>query len=622
MEKGQWENARQKTAQSKDPLAAKLYHWRLFSKAEDKEWEPGLFMRLAHFIRQNPDWPGMKNLRLRAEKVMPENLGSQEIVAWFDEFPPQTSEGIGRYLDALIIEGRQKDAQKRIADWWADTLVSRELQTKIFQRFGQYLTFDAHKKRFDALLSNGHYTNARAIAGVLGQGYPELAEARIALMEKKSGVNALINKVPSYLQNDAGLLYLRLKWRREKGDDAGAIEILRAAPDPQKVRNPEDWWKERHIVIRRMLEKGQYKTAFELADKHMQTEGLAYAQAQWLAGWLALRFMKQPTQAFERFTALHEKVSTPISKSRAAYWAGRAAEGFNNKEIARDWYKKAAQYFSTYYGQMAIRILSLEEEIPRASVPSLSRADIEKFRKNDLIQAAMLYNAAGETNIASSFLQAFANEGAGPKAYRFGAELSAKMDHYHDAVKIAKRATDKGLFLTSQAYPLVSQWVRDDSGVELAFIHALIRQESMFDRNATSSAGAKGLMQLMPGTAKETAKKENISYRPDWLTDRPDYNIRLGSAYMSRLLERYDNSYALATAAYNAGPGNVDKWLNLFGDPRNKEIDLLDWIELIPIYETRNYVQRVMENLYVYRILMKNPHTASPAIRMVDKINP
>jgi soluble lytic murein transglycosylase len=342
-----------------------------------------------------------------------------------------------------------------------------------------------------------------------------------------------------------------------------------------------------------------------LAEKHIQKDGFAYAQAEWITGWLALRCMKKPTEGYERFVTLYHKVKTPISKARAAYWVGRAAQDMKQQDLAKSWYKKASTYQTVYYGQLARQKLALAERLPKASVPSLSSYDLGAYKKNEIVQAAQLFHKAGVRTTASAFIQAFVRAENSPKAYRYGAELAAKMGHYHDAVRIAKDATKKGLFLTAQAFPTLEKVSRHTGLVERALVHALVRQESMFDYEAKSPAGARGLMQLMPATARETAKKQNVSYKKAWLTQKPAYNVRLGTAYMRQMLDRYDDSYPLAVAAYNAGPGRVDRWIANFGDPRKGEVGILDWIELIPVYETRNYVQRVMENLYVYRIILK-----------------
>lgn len=605
--KNQWANAREKIAASRDPLASKIYYWLLLMDDRQSDVSSDLFMRLSRFIRQNPDWPSIDKVKVKAEGVMPERLSNAEVIAWYDDFSPKTSYGMGRYVDALIIEGKKTQARKFVADWWARTLVSREQQRQIFQKYGGYLTLEAHKKRFDALLFKKHYENARAIAAVLGQGYPELAEARIALAQNKgSGLQTLIGRVPVYLQDDAGLLYERLRWRRERDLDDGAIEILEKTPDASKISNPKEWWAERHIIIRRLLEKGQYRKAYDLAQQHVQKEGFSYAQAQWVTGWLALRFLDMPAQAYERFTALHQKVKTPVSKARAAYWSGRAAKALKQDDLAQSWFKKAAEFRTVFYGQLAGAELSQRNRLPKSNMPNLSQSDRKNFEKNELVQAADLFEMAGMKDRSKSFLNAFLRSDETPKAYRFAAEITAERGDMHNAVRIAKLATKKGLFLTKQSYPTITKQLQGINETEWALLHALIRQESIFDIEAKSRAGALGLMQLMPSTARSVAKKINVSYKKQWLTTRPKYNMRLGSAYIAELIARYDGEYALAIAAYNAGPGRVDSWVKTYGDPRKREIELIDWIELIPIYETRNYVQRVMESTYIYRLRLKN----------------
>lgn len=602
--RGRWEQAQAAFAQARDPLASKLYHWLLLTHAEKDDWTNELFIRLSYFVRHNPEWPGISTMKLRAEGVMPSDLSNAEVLAWYDDFPPRTPYAMGRYMDALIIEGKAERARAFLADWWAGTLTSRDQQRSIFKKYGGYLTIDAHKKRFDSLLRAGHYDSARGIADVLGQGYPALAEARIAL--KGGGgknIDGLVAAVPSYLLDDPGLMYERLRWRRERGFDQGALEILRDAPD--HIQNREAWWKERHIFIRRLLEKGDYKGAYDLASDHKQVDGFSYAQAEWLAGWLALQFMHKPTEGYERFVALYHNVNTPVSKARASYWAGRAATGLGQSDLAQSWYKTAAEFKTTFYGQMAGAALSLRGGLPQGKLPSLSSAERKDYKRNELMQAALLFKEAGDEYTANSFINAFLENDETPKAYRYAAEILAGQDDFYRAVQVAKKASHKGLFLTKQAYPTITKHLTGINSAEWALIHALIRQESMFDATAKSSAGALGLMQLMPATAREVSKKENIGYNQDWLTERPKYNMELGASYIGGLLKKYDDSYPIAIAAYNAGPGRVDGWLRVFGDPRKGDINIIDWIELLPVYETRNYVQRVLENTYIYRLRLE-----------------
>jgi soluble lytic murein transglycosylase len=617
MNQDQWTVARAIIAQTKDPLASKLYYWMLFTR----EKTAGQFTHLAQFIRLNPDWPGIKGMRTLAEKEMPEGLSAAEVAAWFKDYPPETGRGMDRYAQALISLGKTKEAQTILAEWWSKTLLPREEQRDIYRRYGHLLTHAAHKKRFDTLLFNEQYTNARAIAGILGAGYPQLADARIALAEQKGDVNALINAVPGKLQNDPGLLYERLRWRRKNDMDVAAMEILHHQPSLDKIENPEGWWQERHIIIRRLLEQRSYQSAWLLAKDHGQKDGQPYAEGEWLAGWLALRFLNKPTVALQRFEALHTKVKTPMSKSRAAYWAGRAADAMKAPAIAEQWYREAAKFQTVFYGQLAGYELGLAQALPNAAPPTLSAQDSTVFNADEMVQAARLFHDAGMRKDSSRFLQAFVNRDKTPKVYRFAAEMAAHMEQYADAIRIAKEATTEGMFLTAQSYPVITEKLKNIN-TEWALVHALIRQESMFDAQAQSPAGALGLMQLMPGTAKETSTKLGIGYSKASLTTQPNYNIRLGSAYIDQMLNRFDGAYPLAIAAYNAGPGRVDGWVKDYGDPRSGNVDLIDWIEMIPIYETRNYVQRVMEGVYVYRLRLKGiqkPHNNAIHIAMNKK---
>lgn len=607
IKKNQWSLAQEKIAQSRDPLAAKLFLWLMLVEKNDTGWSNQLFGKLSDFIRKNPEWPDVARLRLRAEKVMPASLSPSDVVEWYQDYPPQTPSGMSRFMNALITLEKTGQARAVMANWWEDASMSREDQVVIHKRFGQHLTTAAHKRRLDALLFNRQYSAAREIADLLGNGYPELAEARIALAENKNGVDKMVKQVPPHLLGDAGLMYERLKWRRTRGNINGALEILQNAPtDPDLIKNPAQWWTERQIIVRGLLSEGHHEDAYDLLENHVQQSGLAYAEAQWLTGWIALRFVNKPTAAFERFTAMYQGVNTPISKSRAAYWSGRAAKALRQEDQAQIWYRRAAEYQTAFYGQLAAAELSLENELPKTKLPYISKEVRNKYQEDELIQAAALFKEINDHDRANNFIDAFLENDSTPKAYRFAAEKMAEQGDYKQAVKIAKRASHKDLFLTKQSFPTITKHLQGIHETEWALIHAIIRQESMFDFNAKSSAGALGLMQLMPATAREVSGKLSLGYKKSWLTERPKYNIALGSAYITELIKRYDGSYPLAIAAYNAGPTRVNQWLRFYGDPRKDELSLIDWMEMIPISETRNYVQRVLENVYVYRLRLNN----------------
>ena len=596
-----WEVGRSTIASLRDPLASKLYYWIEFTKKDKVD----VYIHLAQFIRQNPEWPGISGMMKKAETQMPTSLSNMDVIAWFDDFTPQTATGLDRYIGALLESGQTIKAKDKLENWWASGTLSRDDQRHLYRKYKQHLSMDAHKRRFDTMLYKKNYSNARGIAQVLGTGYSELAEARIALAENKGGVNALINKVPQSLQGDAGLLYERLHWRRTHDNDVGAMQILHNMPPLSKVQNPEDWWLERHIIIRRLLEKRHWRSAYLLASKHQQQKGLPFAQAEWLSGWLALRFLNEPVKAYQHFDTLYRGVSSPISRARAAYWAGRASEGFDDKSISQTWYRIAAQMKTVFYGQTASEKLGIAGSLPHMAPPKLTNYDHDRYEAKELMQAAIIFKEAGLNDEAARFMRAFAEHEKSAKAYYYAATKAADIGLTQEAVRISKKATNNGLFLTAQSYPLITNWL-SNVDLEWALVHGIIRQESMFDISAQSHVGASGLMQLMPGTAKEVSRRIGEKYSKTRLKTDPAYNIRLGSRYLADLVERYDGFYPMAIAAYNAGPSRVTQWIEMFGDPRKGEIDMLDWIELIPIYETRNYVQRVMEATYIYRLSLKD----------------
>ncbi len=605
LDKGQITKARAIVARIKDPLASKLYQWMRFT---DKKALRGAnssdFGQMSQFIRKNPDWPGIKTMRKQIELQMPDNSSPMRVIAWFDDYKPSSAHGTDLYLQALKTSGQKQKMRLFLQDWWAATPLSRNDQVFLFKKYKASLTAAAHKKRFDTLLFAGQYENARAVANVLGHGYPALAEARIALAENKGGVNQYINKIPKRLLSDYGLQYQRLKWRRKNDMNMAAIQILQAPMEFSRISNPKDWWLERHIIIRRLLEKKQYESAYLLASNHMQKKGLPFAQAEWMAGWLSLQFLNNPHRAFKHFENLYNGVKSPISKARAAYWGGRAASAVGRSDVSAPWYNAAAQFQISFYGQLAAKELSIGGKLPHKPPPTLSIQDKKKLDGNEFVRVIRLFRKAKMNSEVKRFLYAYTKTLKTPKQYRFAAEFAAEMGYYHNAIRIAKNATKEGMFLTAQSYPLVTGRLKKVK-LEWSLIHGLIRQESAFNFGATSRTGASGLMQLMPATAREVAQRNGISHRQDWLASRPDHNIQLGSLYLGQMLRRFDGYYPMAIAAYNAGPNRVDKWIKIYGDPRKSEIDMIDWIEMIPIYETRNYVQRVMEATYVYRLRLR-----------------
>ena len=600
---GQWSLAEAEMNKVGSQVSRDLYSWLYYTK-RDKDHD---FKSIRKFVDEHPEWPHQSKLKLRVEQSITDQVSDEDLLSWFTGYSPKTSEGMERYLQLLIKRKDMHAAMIAARGWWSEVTLTPMKQSEFLNKYGPYLDRASHIKRLDKLLFDRHYTSARRLASMLDSGYRTLVEARIALAEQKDGVDALVAAVPPSLQDDAGLIYERMRWRRRKGKLFSALELMHSIPPDRTLPNPSDWWLERHILIRDFLEKGQYQTAYKLAAGHRQQSGLSFAQAEFLAGWIALRFIHDDWSAFEHFEKLYYGVSTPISKARAAYWAGEASNSLKHSDIAMKWYSVAAQQQATFYGQMAYAKLRGGNKPQLLMAPKPKTGKKAAFYANPLVQSANMLSKAGLRTDATTFLNTLTNSIDDPDEYVALADLAKDMNHLHNAIRISKKGLSKNILLVDHAYPtLLTMMKSADSHVEWALIHAVIRQESAFDFEAQSPVGARGLMQLMPATAKEQAKKLGLSHHTSWLTTRPEYNIQLGSAYLAYLLDRYEGSYPMALAAYNGGPGRVDRWIKTYGDPRKGEVDIVDWIEFIPISETRNYVQRVMESAYIYRFKLQN----------------
>lgn len=595
-----WTESRKLMTQAQDEAGEALGDWLFYSGTKT----PVDFDRISDFIRDHQDWPRQGTLKTLAEKSMPPSLSNGEVILWFNDFPPQTTDGMKRYLRALVDERQITKAKEKLNEWWPKASLDSNEQAYFLRSYGNMLDKSTQIARFNNTLFIKQYTNARALAAVIGQGYPVLAEARIGLASGKPGVDGLVRAVPAHLQDDPGFMLERLRWRRRNDMDVGAIEILHNMPPAAQIPNLGDWWKERNIMARRLIDKKDYKSAYLVVSKHGMTEGADFAAAEFMAGWLALRFNKQADKAFSHFEALYNGTQTPISRSRGAYWAGKASAALGREDLARQWFQVAARYQTAFYGQMAIGELKAEDRPPQQIPPQRTMGAEARFYNKSIVKAARYLHQAGYWKETTEFLDAMARDINDPEEYVLIGDLAQSLEHYHNAVRIGKKGLEKNVMMVDHAFPLILPRMRNVTQ-EWALIHGLIRQESQFDPQAMSPVGARGLMQLMPATAREVARKKGLAHQTDWLITRPDHNIALGSTYIDQLVDRYDGSYPLALAAYNGGMGNVDKWLKRFGDPRKGEIEMIDWIEMIPFDETRNYVQRVMESTYIYRLKLK-----------------
>lgn len=563
------------------------------------------FRAAEKFIRNHKKWPRIKTIQKKAEGRISASIPSAELIRFFNANPPVTGQGMIHYLGALISTGKTSKALSTLKNWWTKASLAPHEQTELLSKYGQYLGSQDHERRLRHIIQGKHYTAARELAKRLGKGYPPLIEAQIALIEGKSNVNQLVAAIPSSLKNNEALQLARLQWRRKNDHDTGAIDILRRAPAHNRISDHKAWWKERHILARRLMEDNKWGSAYQLVRDHRQKDGFPLAQAEFVSGWIALRKIGKPWEAFEHFERLFNNVESPISRARGAYWAGLASESLKHSEIAMQWFQVAARYQTTYYGQMAAARINLPLGLINPTPIKITSAARAAFKSNTMISAALLLHRAGQRKDAKKFFHTYAKTITSGLNFNLVTELASSLNMNDVAVKIAKKAERKGYVLPHYLFPVLKEAKTKKYALHPAFIHGIIRQESAFDQYAQSHAGARGLMQLMPPTARETAGKIGLPYSKARLKSDAAYNMTLGAQYLKQMLDKWDGNRTLAIASYNAGPGRVSRWVKEFGDPRDKNIDEVDWIEGIPVYETRNYVQRVTEALNVYARLIK-----------------
>lgn len=598
-EKNNWKAARRTARKIKDPLTIKMFKWfGLRSRSPD-----ATFAEISAFIADNPDWPSNKTLRTNAEAAMLRNLDPYKLLDWFDKYPPVSTDGWVSYAWALLKTGRKDKARSVIRDIWINRNFAKHPEKSFYRNYRRYLTSDDHVKRLERLLWEGRNWPVRRMLWKVKPELRAMAEARLMLRHKFGNVDTAIAKVPAALKNHPGLVYERLRWRRSKGRYEDAADLLVKSLDTST--RPDLWARERTLLARMALAKGNITDAYRLASPIDIAEGPEYADAEWLAGWIALRFLKEPKIALKHFIAMFEGVKYPISRARGAYWASRAAAATGDSRGADMWQRIAARRQTTYYGQLAGNELGANTLSALPQPPDIPADQLAEFNNLELVRVLEIATQIGARDPIRPFFRALANKKQTPAWRSMTAALANRLKRPDQAIAIAKRASRDGSELIEAGYPeltppaLLTRTI--DTPVEIPLVLAMIRQESAFYASAKSHANARGLMQILPRTASRVARLLRIPYSRDRLIEDPEYNMIIGQAYMSGLLDEFDGSYVLSLAAYNAGPSRARRWTRKYGNPGSDNVDAVDWVELIPFKETRNYVQRVLENLQVYR---------------------
>ncbi|MGH6968037.1 MAG: lytic transglycosylase domain-containing protein [Stellaceae bacterium] len=591
-QKNNWKAAARDAAMARNPLPREALHWLAIIHGANG----ASFGEITRFITAHPDWPGQVALEESAEEAM-NGVPDGTLADWFAKHPPITVAGKLRQADLWMAVGRGDEARALIRAVWIGGDFSAFDEKSMFQHYHNVLRVEDHEKRLDRLLWHGQVAAAQRMLPLVPSGPRAVAEARLALMTFAGNADSLVDRVPSTYRDDPGLLYDRIRWRRLKNLDDGALDLLVVAP-PDPV-HAEQWANEREIMARRALAMGQPGIAFRVAEQHQASSGQSFAELEFLAGWIALRFLNEPDVAYAHFVKLYDAGTLPITIARGAYWAGRAADAMGYRQLAASWYGTAAEHFTTYYGQLAAAMPDVTPARLRHE-PQPSAAEINAFNRRELVRLTRDLAQAGADDDVTPFFRRLCDAIVTPGQYMLMARLAREIDRSDLEIEAAKRASHAGVNLIAEGYPIPR--LPEGGNVETPLLLAMTRQESAFAHAAVSRAGARGLMQLMPHTASLIAKALHLRFSQKRLTTDQRYNVTLGRAYLDQLLAEFSGSYVLAIAAYNAGPAHVKEWMSLYGDPRAAGVNAIDWIESIPYAETRNYVQRVLENLQIYRL--------------------
>ena len=566
-----------------------------------------------NFIEQHGDYPRINRIKYLAEqKIYLRNNSPTSIINWFQKNPPLGGLGKIKLAEAYLEQGKTEEVNNLIKEGWATADISKNNLGYYRAKFKKFLTSEDHLKRADFLAWERKYWDLKRMLKYLPKDERALYNARQILMSNSYGVDNAILKVPAHLKKDPGLEYDRLRWRNRRGRLEGSLEILykNANKTESQMIRPDKWWEQRKSVSRTLIYKKRYKTAYKIASEHSLSAGPSFAEAEWLSGWIALSFLNSPEYAINHFQNFYNNVGYPISLARGAYWLGTTYKTLGNNTLSNKYFEEGAKFPMTYYGQLSFNEIKPGENFELIDQSNFDKEYEKEFNKSKLINHVILLKELDATKYAKDIIKHLATLNVEKGSEVLAARLSTNVERYDFAIQISKQASYEKRFFNKYNYPIIStpKIINKKQMPSSEVVLAIIRQESEFDRKANSWAGARGMMQLMKYTAKLVAKQAKLPYSISGLTKDPEYNIKLGSYYFNSLMENYSGVYPFAIAAYNAGPNRVKTWRKINGDPSKGELSYVNWVELIRFKETRNYVQRVLENINVYKyMLSKEP---------------
>jgi soluble lytic murein transglycosylase len=586
-----------------DPVARKLVEWMILRSEESESIELG---RYVAFISENPSWPAIGLLRRRAEATLwSERPDPATVRAFFGKHGPFSAKGKFALARALLLQGDRPAAQRLVRDAWRNDAFGSDLEGPALDIFSDLTVPADHKARMEARLYAEDADGALRAAARAGGDAVAIAKARVAVIRKTPNAKALLDALPADARRDIGCIFSRIQLLRRADKAVEAAELILSVPDDHgQAIDPDQWWVERRLVLRKLLDLGEAKKAYRIArDAAVPAKENYRMDQQFTAGWIALRFLNDPAAALTHFAKISQGSSNPVALARSGYWQGRAAEALGRKDEAHTHFEAAARYSTAYYGQIARARLG-HKDIVLHPAPQAAPERRDELGRLEVVRAIELLYAIDERDLIAGSLADLGERSSDVTALAAIAEVAARHNDARAMALLGKAALGRGLALDHYAFPTVGipEYRPIGPSVEPAVIYAIARQESTFNPKTVSSARAMGLMQVTPAAARYVAGKFHAPYDEKRLLSDQSYNVQLGAAELGGLLADYRGSYILAFVGYNAGPGRVKEWIAKHGDPRDPKVDPIDWVERIPISETRNYVERVLENLQVYRV--------------------
>ncbi|WP_024341335.1 lytic transglycosylase domain-containing protein [Bradyrhizobium japonicum] len=597
--KGRTDDASAARDRIADPAGQKLADWFMLRHSDST----ASFKRYAAFLAANPDWPSRTLLRRRAEARLWQEKSDAATVHKFTMDRPISAKGKFALARVLLAGGETDRAARLVREAWRAEELSERSEEDSYATFRDLLSADDHRARMDKRLGAKDYAGARRAAKRLGDDALAIVKACAAVTGKASKAKDYLEEVPAGERHDLGYVLCRAQWhlQNDRIDDAAEV-ILAAKPDMMAAQDTDAWWRERRMLARKLLDQGKARTAYEVVHTAAVPEKEVYrVDYHFMCGWIALRYLHDPKTAMAHFASIDAGSTNPIALSRAHYWRGRAAEAMGAMADARMSYRAAARYHTAYYGQLARAKLGLEGIELRPPAPVLAAADTHVA--DERVRAADMLYALGERDMVFYYARDFAKESTDVAALEALGELAGRHNHARVMLEVGKTALARGLALDHYAFPTIGipEHKQVAPAIETSVIYSVARTESSFEQRDKSHANAVGLMQVTPEAARDTAKRFGLKYDWDKMVSDPVYNTQMGAAELSALLSEYRGNQIMTFAGYNAGRGRVREWVQKRGDPRDPNVDPVDWVERIPLSETRNYVQRVIENVLVYR---------------------